>query len=891
MRLFLITAAAATMMAAGCGGTDDMGDESGMDSSQLDMNHDEGIDEIQPPDNGAVDPGDQDQDGIEDISPDAGDDGGQPDLTPFADGAAARRIDSVNDLITGPMSSGTIGDIILLNKHVRFIVRDQEIGLYSPSAGSIVDADIIRESDDDGHEKFLELFPMIGFGRVLMAEKVEIIDDGRFSGTARVRVSGRDHGMPIIDMLVPTFPFNLHAVMDYVLEPDAHELRIELTVTNGAQYEQDVEIGTVVQFGRRLEYFYHQCGREKSCLIGRDDVEWMAAGSDDVSYAFTTAPETGMSVVLAEEQLLLTRTAKTSLAPAAKTSSVQYLIVGSGTIDEVSSRAASIRQTQVLRTVTGIIRLDDSISDIRTARIFARKQGATGKLGWMAASQPDQAGNVTLHLPDGVWDLTLTLPGSLDVLSAVAVAEADDNTFEMQADPAGRLRVTINDGDGNLLPAAVFIKKGLDMPAAAGGEFNAVKGGDDNFMLLPGEYTIMAMKGLEYGLTSANATILPGETTHVMMTLHREVETPDQVTVVSHAHAENSIDSYVPMNDRVHNALASGIDFPMVTEHDFFSNLQPFIEAEGYQDRLKSTVGIEISPLGFHTVGMNCSTPPAYPTYFAIRFGDYDSDGYLANQFTPGQIVEKTRGFGCQYVGAAHPWEGSAMFNYIGMGPEDDPADFEHLLDLNDLDGMELINSDDNWTDLETLHLPAWFKMIGHGYRITAVGGSDEHGYSTRYGHPLNLVQAASDNAADLDPADVFDAINQGRTILYGGPYIELDMGGFGVGDVVDMSVAEPPVLRIKVDAPTWMTVDFVRIYVGGILAREITLTPEMATQDWLLDTTFEPEIDADSYIVVAAGSSREEARMPGYGRYPVTVANPIWLDSDGNGWEAPTSD
>ncbi|HOC98596.1 MAG TPA: CehA/McbA family metallohydrolase [Myxococcota bacterium] len=891
MRLFLISAAMATIIAAGCGGADDSNDLSGMDSGQQDSFPDEGGGEIPVTDIGGNDLVDPDQGGVDDVSTDAADAGAQPDLTPFPDGATARRIESPDDLVTGPMSSGTIGDILLSNKHVRFVIRDQQIGLYSPSAGSIVDADVTRDPGDGGHEKFLELFPMIGFGRVLMADKVEIIDDGTFSGTARVRISGRDHGMPIIDMLVPTFPFNLQAVMDYVLEPDAGELRIELAVTNGAKYEQDVEIGTVVQFGRRLEYFYHQCGRDKSCLIGRDDVEWMAAGSDDVSYAFTTAPGTGMSVVLAEEQLLLTRTAKTSLAPDATTSSVQYLIVGSGTIDEVSTRASDIRQTATLRTVTGKILLTDSISDVRDARVFARKQGASGKLGWMAAGQPDEEGNVTIHLPDGVWDLTTTLPGSGDVTSAVAVAEKDDNTFEIHAVAAGRLHVTINDGDGGLLPAAVFIKNGLDMPPAAGGEFHAVRGGDDNFMLLPGEYTVMAMKGLEYGLVSANATVLAGAPTHVMLSLHREVETPGQVTVVSHAHAENSIDSYVPMNDRVHNALAAGIDFPMITEHDFFSNLQPFIESEGYQDRLKSTVGIEISPLGFHTVGLNCSAPPSYPTYFAIRFGDYDSDGYLSNQYTPGQIVEKTRGFGCQYVGAAHPWEGSAMFNYIGMGPEDDPADFAHLLDLHDLDGMELINSDDNWSDLDTLHLPAWFRMLGLGYRITAVGGSDEHGYSIRYGHPLNLVQASSDNAADLEPTDVFEAIREGRTILYGGPYIDLDMGGFGVGDVVDMSVAEPPVLRIRLDAPSWMTIDFVRIYVGGVLVNEFVLTPEMAAGDWLLDTTFEPEITGDSYIVVAAGSSREEARMPGYGRFPVTVANPIWLDSDGNGWEAPISE
>jgi hypothetical protein len=53
------------------------------------------------------------------------------------------------------------------------------------------------------------------------------------------------------------------------------------------------------------------------------------------------------------------------------------------------------------------------------------------------------------------------------------------------------------------------------------------------------------------------------------------------------------------------------------------------------------------------------------------------------------------------------------------------------------------------------------------------------------------------------------------------------------------------------------------------------------------------PAIDflTDTYIVVVAGSTSVESTMPGYGRSPFSLTNPIFIDVDGDGWEAPLAD
>lgn len=838
-----------------------------------------------------------DADGNADVAINSDADGidGIEDTTPYEDGATARIITTEAELIKGPLATGTIGDILIKNKYVRFIVRTQEIGLFSPFGGNLVDADLVREEGDEGHEKFLELFPMIGFGRALKPEKIEIIDDGAISGKAIVRVTGTDHGLPVIDMVLPTFPLYVSATIDYTLGPDSHGLEMKVTATNTTSYPLDLTIGSVLQFGKRFEKFNNQCGTDSECATGKSNIEWLAAASGDVSFAFSTMEGTNPKIVLAQEEILLTEVAAKNLAANESLSATQYLTVGNGTIDDAATKAWQLRNMAGLRTVNGTVALSENISDIRDIRVSARISGATGNTGWINSSSPDADGKVVLHLPDGTYDLTVELPGTdPDVIGGVTVSESGENTFTNVTNAAGRLHVTINDGGANLVPAGIILMNGFDAPLQNGRNLTAIKGGDFEFPVKAGEYTVLAMKGFEYDIAWQNATITGGETTHLIMSLHHVIETPNQITMISHSHDEHSIDSTILLEDRVHNALASGIDFPMGTDHDYFNNLQPAIEAEGMASLLKSTVGIEISPVNFHTIGMNCKNPPTYPTYFAVRFGDYDDDGFLTGSYTPNQIFDYARNdYQCAYVGVAHPWTYGSLFNFIGMTPEDDPADFITTFDATKINGIEVTNSGQNWADLAAQNLAGWFAFINHGYSVSAMGGSDQHGYTMNYGYPMNLVRTSTDVIADLSVDEVFANINAGHTMVYAGPYITVDIAGAGYGDVVNLTELDGlPAINISVKAPEWMKIEFVKVFANGEIILDQTLeAPPSGTIEVFSDSL--PAIDflTDTYIVVVAGSTSVESTMPGYGRPPFSVTNPIFIDVDGDGWEAPLAD
>jgi hypothetical protein len=551
-----------------------------------------------------------------------------------------------------------------------------------------------------------------------------------------------------------------------------------------------------------------------------------------------------------------------------------------------------LRNTVGIRTLTGVINLTGVGVQYKDVRVYARVAGSSGKQGWLDSSTPDDEGNLTLHLPDGQYDLTITLPGADDkVVSGVAVSEGGANTFTAETNPAGMLHVTIMDGEGNMVPGGIILQVGHDAPLNQDGLFQAINGGDRRFPVHAGAYTIVAMKGFDFSIASANVTVTTSEISDITLLIHKVINTPDQLTMTTHDHSEYAIDATGNLNDRVHNALACGIEFPMLTDHDYFSNLQPFIEEEGQASLLKSSVGIEISPLGFHSIGLNCKNPPAYPTYNSIGFGEYDDEGLMTTKYTPNQLFDMARNdHQCQYVGVAHPWEGSAMFNYIGMEPGDDPADTADMLDMAKVNGLEILNSDNDWNNLAGGYLAGWFTLLNYGYNVWAVGGSDQDEYVINFGYPLNLVEAGTDSAADVVVDDLFNNLNAGHSFVYAGPYVTVDIAGKSYGDTVDLSVIdEMPTGDIVVQAPAWMNVEFVRVFANGEMIADNVVPARIEGSVTVFSGTI--PIDTfvtDTYIVVVAGSSSFESRMPGYGRPPLSVTNPIFIDVDGDGWEPP---
>jgi hypothetical protein len=160
----------------------------------------------------------------------------------------AQRIGKLEETIGGPHAIGRVGDFILENDQVRFIIADT--GRCSPDAkdceevfgrvnttygGTLVDADLVRvQGDGAGKDQLAELLPGFFFTAIDPTE-VKITADGSDGNAAEVTVIGTGGDLFQMTYLLNTgvlFPSTLSFKQVYKLEPGKRYVTIETTIKN-----------------------------------------------------------------------------------------------------------------------------------------------------------------------------------------------------------------------------------------------------------------------------------------------------------------------------------------------------------------------------------------------------------------------------------------------------------------------------------------------------------------------------------------------------------------------------------------------------------------------------------------------------------------------------------
>ncbi len=222
------------------------------------------------------------------------------------------------------------------------------------------------------------------------------------------------------------------------------------------------------------------------------------------------------------------------------------------------------------------------------------------------------------------------------------------------------------------------------------------------------------------------------------------------------------------------------------------------------------------------------------------------------------------------------------------------------------------------------------------GHRVAGLGGSDSHNAKKEENGKVRVyVMSSADDPRFLDVNELITNMKAGRAIVSTGPFMELWVDGYPIASDVYNPTGTINV-RIRAQAPPWMSFDRIELYGNGILIGEIgqdrsdialacdTSNTSINDADQVIrfDDTVKCHVDGDTFIMAIGigynGMTPVSNRTDGpafeltdtlilgvnsllkewlglgnlipmdsafernHEIYPFVVTNPVWVDTDG---------
>ena len=200
--------------------------------------------------------------------------------------------------------------------------------------------------------------------------------------------------------------------------------------------------------------------------------------------------------------------------------------------------------------------------------------------------------------------------------------------------------------------------------------------------------------------------------------------------------------------------------------------------------------------------------------------------------------------------------------------------------------------------------LEEYMTLLVMGKRLAGVAVSDSHSKRKEIGKFRTYVYTGTDDPATLTDDAMTTALKAARAIAMIGPFVEFWIEGQPIGSEVSI-LNDAADMRIRIQAPGWVSVDRVEIYGNGMLvgdlgkdstdevlpcdARGLALNPD--TEVLRLDVTLQCKLSIDTVFVVVAmgysGLSPQITPEAGPGNDSQNLAQSLgqilkaWLDFD----------
>ena len=408
--------------------------------------------------------------------------------------------------------------------------------------------------------------------------------------------------------------------------------------------------------------------------------------------------------------------------------------------------------------------------------------------------------------------------------------------------------------------------------------------GQGDLRLPIGTYTVWVSRGPEWDARVLHDVKIGAADAKIKASLSHVIDSRGWLSGDFHVHAAHSSDSQVPMQDRVYEFVADGVELIVSTDHNVVSDYDPIIKQVGVGKYLTSLAGDEMTTGGWGHFG-------AFPLQHDLE--QAGQGALLVHGRSAADFFADVRRVAPLAVIDVHHPRIDTEIGYFNLSHYDSHADRSDRPGFSlDFDAIEVLNG---YQDAERRHvdhvIDDWFALLDHGHLVTATGNSDTHHLDHNIGgYPRNYIQVLRDDPTMLKPEDVARAIRGHHAFFTTAPFVRVRAHGATLGDLV-LAKDGKAELEIEVQAAPWVTVSKVTIFVDGRPTDTLKVPPSQAVVR--LKTTVPIAFKRDAYVVVRVDGDQPLAPIVGdltrFDVRPFALTNPIFFDVDGNGkYDAP---
>lgn len=687
----------------------------------------------------------------------------------------------------------------------------------------------------------------------------------------------------------------LDVTVRYVLEDGQDWIVAETVIRNPLTEEVTQVLSDLIRADRTFEFG----NDEKAGLFWAND-EWFQQGYGVIVEGRKLNRTGQRNTVL--EMLAADGSAKLTLKAGGSHTIARKIFPAANLLElrSIANRLAHIEQSPLAVVVK------DPAGPVAHAKVALN---LAGKPYGTARTKED--GSISFLVPQGKGELMVVALGRPDSKTMQVVIEKSPSRVDVALAACGYVAGEMTDEAGGEIPCKVSFegKNGTPSPdfgpdSADTAVKNVYYSHNGRFRqeIGPGSYDVVISYGPEYDAVFTEIVVKAGAETKMAAQLKRVVNTTGWISADFHSHATPSGDNTSSQLGRVQNLLCENVEFCPCTEHNRIDSYVPLLKRLGVEHRMGTCTGIELTGSLLPVNHQN-----AFPLIHKPRTQD---GGGPRTDDSPAVQIERLAmwdGGSDKLVQQNHP----NLVQILTDKDEDGKFDGGFAQMFGFMDVMEVHPPEGIFTPptrggngkLSRNPCFHWMQLLNMGFRIPGVVNTDAHYNYHDSGWLRNYIPSRTDKPGQIDTMDIVHHSEQGHIVMSTGPFMEVSLRATqkspkpaGIpGDEVNapQGIAS---LRVKVQCPNWLDVNRVQVFVNGRPDPKLNFTRRDTPDKFQsgvvkFEAVLPIALKADSHIIVATiGEGFQLGRVmgPDKGKLPpVAVSNPIFVDVDGQGFQA----